>query len=154
MVRDDAHVLDMLNRLRKGRNSANRLDVVELRTDERYGRFIRHTPAQARISIERVKSTVKVIIEDFISPTIVERLQQQAAVLTPRIDDWRAMVDCVMIDPAYDGRVFNVAIWDVPDKKTDLVNGTYELPVPSTPTTLAVKIIDMLGEEVVVTRLV
>jgi len=140
------------NRLRKGKNSANRLDVIELRTDERYGKFIRHTPAQAKVSFERVKSKVKVTIEDFLSPTIVERLQQQAGVLKPKIDDWRAMVDCVMIDPAYDGQVFNVAMSDVPERKTDLVSGTYELPVPSKPTTVAVKIIDMLGEEVVVTR--
>ena len=72
--------------------------------------------------------------------------------LKPKIDDWRAMVDCVMIDPAYDGQVFNVAISDVPERKTDLVSGTYELPVPSRPTTVAVKIIDMLGEEVIVTQ--
>jgi hypothetical protein len=43
----------------------------------------------------------------------VERLRQQAGVLTPRIDDWRAMVDSVAIDPAYDGTVFTVALADV-----------------------------------------
>jgi len=56
-----------------------------------------------------------------------------------------------MIDPAYDGQVFNVALSDVPERKTDLVAGRYELPAPNGDTTLAVKIIDMLGEEVLVT---
>jgi hypothetical protein len=60
------------------------------------------------------------------------------------------MVDCVMIDSAYDGDVFNVVVSDVPEKKTDLVQGRYELPGPDAPTTVAVKIIDMLGEEVLV----
>jgi hypothetical protein len=32
------------------------------------------------------------------------------------------------------------------------VNGKYELPAPKGKTTVAVKIIDMLGEEVLVTR--
>ena len=32
-----------------------------------------------------------------------------------------------MIDQAYDGQVFNVAFSDVPEKKTDLVTGKYEL---------------------------
>ena len=91
-------------------------------------------------------------IRDFVSPSIVERLQQQAGVLSPKIDDWRAMVDCVMTDPAYDGAVFNVALSDVPERKTDMVEGRYELPVPKGKATVAVKIVDMLGEEVLVTK--
>jgi hypothetical protein len=63
-------------------------------------------------------------------------------------DGWRGMVDCVMIDTDYDGQVFNVVFSDVPEKKTDLVKGTYELPISKEGATVAVKIIDMLGEEV------
>ncbi len=40
------------------------------------------------------------------------------------------MADCVMIDTAYDGKVFNVALSDVPEKKTDFVQGSHELPAP------------------------
>jgi hypothetical protein len=40
----------------------------------------------------------------------------------------------------------------VPERKADLVDGTYTLPVPSGETTAAVKIIDMLGKEVLVTK--
>mgnify|MGYP006279786541 FL=1 len=58
------------------------------------------------------------------------------------------MVDCVMIDSAYDGDVFNVTLSDVPETKDTLVTGTYRLPAPDEQTTVAVKIIDMLGEEV------
>ena len=57
-----------------------------------------------------------------------------------------------MIDPAHDGQVFNVALSDVPERKTDLVAGRYELASLAGPTTVAVKITDMLGEEVLVTR--
>jgi len=60
------------------------------------------------------------------------------------------MVDSVMIDTAHDGQVFNVALTDVPERKTDLVAGRYELPAPAGPTTVAVKLTDMLGEEVLV----
>ena len=95
---------------------------------------------------------IRVVIEDFISPTIIERLSQQAGLLQPRIDDWRSMVDCVMIDANYNGEVFNVCLSDVPEKKTDLVSGAYELPVPKGKTRVALKIIDMLGEEVLEVR--
>lgn len=59
------------------------------------------------------------------------------------------MVDRVMIDPAFDGSVFDVALTDVPERKSDFEQGRYELPAPAGSTTVAVKIIDMLGEEVV-----
>ena len=69
-----------------------------------------------------------------------------------QIDDWRAVVDCIMIDTNYKGEVFNVVLSDVPAKKTDLVNGQYELPAPPKGSTVAVKIIDMLGEEYIYTK--
>ena len=61
------------------------------------------------------------------------------------------MVDVVLIDTDYDGAVFNIAYSDAPERKNDLGQGKYELPAPRKGATVAVKIIDMLGEEVVVT---
>ncbi|MGH2362982.1 MAG: site-specific DNA-methyltransferase, partial [bacterium] len=142
------------NRLRKGKDAINRVDVIELRTDTKYGKFIKHEPARAKVKIARRKDKIVVEIEDFISPTIIERLHQQAGILSPKIDDWRAMVDVVTIDRAYNGQVFNVALSDVPERKSDLVAGRYEIPAPAGETTVAVKIIDMLGEEVLVTATV
>jgi hypothetical protein len=140
------------NRLRKGKDAINKIEAIELRTDPKYGKLMKHEPAKAKVKIFRKKDTISVEIEDFISPTIIERLAQQAGLLKPKIDDWRAMVDCVMIDTAYDGKVFNVVLSDVPEKKTDYVQGRYELPAPGGETAVAVKIIDMLGEEVLVIK--
>ncbi len=140
------------NRLRKGKDAINKISIIELRTDAKYGKFIKHEPAQAKIRIARRKDKIAVEIEDFISPTIIERLQQQADILKPQIDDWRAMVECVMIDPTYDEKIFNVVFSDVPEKKADFVSGRYELPAPSGNTTVAVKIVDMLGEEILVAK--
>jgi len=142
--------IDDWNRLRRGKGAVNRIEVVELRTDPKYGKFFQHQPARARVKASRKKDGAAVEIEDFISPTVVERLQAEAGLLKPKIDDWRAMVDCVLIDADYDGKVFRIGLSDVPEKKTDLVAGRYELPVP-VGKTIAVKIIDMLGEEVLVT---
>ena len=144
--------VDGWNRSRRGSGGVNAIDVIELRTDERYGRVIRHVPASARASITRKGPNIHVVIKDFVSPSILERLAAQAGVLAPDVDDWRAMVDCVMIDPAWDGNVFNVALSDIPERKTDLVAGEYQLPAAAGTTTVAVKIIDMLGEEVLVTK--
>lgn len=145
--------IDEWNRLRRGKHAPNRLDVIELRHDPKYGGWLDHKPAAADVSITRNGgSSIAVEIRDFISPSIVERLRQQAGVLNPKIDDCRAMIDSVAIDPAYDGKVLNVVLVDVPEKKTDYVAGKYELTVPKGETTVAVRITDMLGEEVLVMK--
>ncbi len=144
--------LDEWNRLRRQGDFPNKIEAIELRSDPRYGGFFTHQPAQAQVDVQRTEQGIEVIIQAFISPTIIERLKQQAGVLAPQIEDWRAMVDSVMIDPDYNGQVFNVALAVVPEKKSDLVQGKYLLPAPEAETTVAVKITDMLGEEVLVTR--
>lgn len=140
------------NRQRRPAHGLNYVEVIELRSDPRYGKFIAHQPATARVAIRRVAGEINVEIEDFISPTIVERLDMDQSLFKAHITDWRAMVDCVLIDSAYDGMVFNVTLCDAPEKKNDLVSGTYTLPAPEGATTVALKIIDMLGEEVLVTE--
>jgi DNA modification methylase len=144
--------LEDWNRLRKQGDVPNKIEVIELRTDPRYGKFFVHQPATARVSITRDQGKIRVEIQDFISSTIIERLKQQSGLLSPQIDDWRAMVDSVMIDPAYNGEVFNVVLADVPHKKSDLVSGSYQLAAPSEESTIAVKVTDMLGEEVLITQ--
>jgi hypothetical protein len=146
----DAWVEDW-NRLRRGRAAVNRIEVIELRTDPKYGKFFQHQPARARVKAARKDGKVIVKVEDFISPSIVERLQEQAGLLKPKIDDWRAMVDCILIDPDFDGRVFRIGVSDVPERKADLVEGRYEIPAAKVGKVVAVKLIDMLGEEVLVT---
>ena len=56
-----------------------------------------------------------------------------------------------MIDVAYDGEVFMVALADIPARKTDAVEGSYEVSLAEDASAqVAVKIADMLGEEVLV----
>ena len=142
-------------RLRKRGDVPNKIEVIELRTDPKYGKFIEHKPASAKVSVKRKGSELHISIEDFISPTIIERLDSQdSRLFKAHVTDWRFMVDSVMIDPAYDGQTFNIALTDLPEKKTDLVEGTYTLTALEGETTVAVKITDMLGEEVFVTTAV
>jgi DNA modification methylase len=139
------------NRMRKQGNTPNKIEVIELRTDPKYGKFFAHKPAQARVKVCRADGKLTIEVQDFISPTILERLQEQAGpLLAPKVTDWRTMVDSVMIDPAYDGKVFNIILADVPECKQDLVQGRYELPAPKSKIVVAVKVTDMLGEEVLV----
>jgi DNA modification methylase len=144
--------LEGWNRMRRQGRVPNQIEVIELRADPKYGKFFTHKPPKAELKITRQEDKLFVEITDFLSPTIVERLSAQEGVLKPQITDWRSMVDTVMIDTGYDGRVFNIVLADVPEKRTDLVKGSYDLPAPKGKTTVAVKITDMLGEEVLATQ--
>jgi hypothetical protein len=134
------------------RHPINKIEVIELRTDPHYGKFFTHQPAGAEVDITRQGDKIIVEIQDFISPSILERLEMDSGIFKAKITDWRSMVDTVLIDNHYDGEVFNIVLSDVPERKNDLVAGRYELPAPSNPTVVAVKIIEMLGEEVIVTK--
>lgn len=132
----------------------NRFHLIELRTDKKYGGIIQHEPASAQVSIcrETLRGEECLVVEvlDVVSPSIVQRLNLESALFRAQIPDWRAVVDCVLIDSAYDGAVFKVRLSDVPERKQDYVQGRYELPAPPEGSTVAVKIIDMLGEEILV----
>ena len=62
------------------------------------------------VEIRREKKKIVVEIQDFISPSIVERLAVDVPLFRAKIPDWRSMLDCVMIDAAHDGAVFNVSL--------------------------------------------
>ena len=132
----------------------NKIHLIELRTDRKAGGFIKHEPmsvqAHARREGQGADARLVVQIDDVVSPSIIARLDLQEGIFRASIPDWRAVVDCVLIDTQHDGEVFNVALADVPARKQDLVAGRYELPAPPTGATVAVKLIDMLGEECVV----
>jgi len=143
------------------RRPINAIELIELRTNARYGEFIVHDRAEAEVAVRREPvaggpEQIRIEIVDFISPTIVKRLEMDVPLFKARIPDWRAMVDVVLIDTAYDeaSGVFDIVLSDVPERKDDFVAGTYTLPAPAGPTTVAVKIIDMLGEEVLTTATV
>lgn len=131
----------------------NKLHVVELRSDRKHGGIIRHEPLSASVTARRqgdgAEARLVVEVQDVVSPSIMQRLNMEQGVFRAQITDWRAVVDCILIDIQHDGEVFNVALADVTERKQDLVNGRYELPAPPAGSLVAVKIIDMLGEELV-----
>ena len=128
----------------------NKVRVIDLRTDPKHGRFFEHRPASGRVSFERADGRIRVRIDDFMSPSILERLSGEQGILAPSIDDWRSMVDSVAIDAAYDGEVFDVDMIDIPARRSDLVEGSYDLATPAVGADrpAAVRITDMLGEEI------
>jgi len=134
------------------KHPVNKISLIELKTDKKYGSFLIHKPAEAKVKIERKSNKALIKIEDFISPTIIERLNIDSKLYKVKIPDFRSMIDCILIDNNYDGNTFHIVFSDVPKKKSDLIEGRYEIEIPDEKTKIAIKIIDMLGEEVLIVK--
>ena len=128
----------------------NKIHLIELRTDRKAGGFIKHEPMSVQASLQRDGNGLTVQIDDVVSPSIIARLDLQEGIFRAQIPDWRAVVDCILIDANHDGSVFNVSLADVPERKQDLVAGRYDLTALPVGSVIAVKVIDMLGEERIV----
>ena len=134
------------------KHPVNKFEVIELRTDKKYGKFLIHKPAEAKVKIERRGNKAIIEIQNFISPSIINRLNDPESLMKVKIPDYRCMIDVILIDQKYDGKIFNIGHSDVPKKKRDLVKGRYEIKIPTEKTVIAVKIIDMLGEEILIAK--
>ncbi|MFH7836249.1 MAG: site-specific DNA-methyltransferase [Candidatus Aenigmatarchaeota archaeon] len=134
------------------KHPVNKIDVIELKTDKKYGGFLIHKPAEAKVKIERKGNKGIIEIQDFISPTIIQRLNIDINIWKVKISDFRSIIDCVLIDSNYDGKTFCIVYSDVPEKKSDLIKCNYEIDIPKERVKIAVKIIDMLGEEVLIVK--
>ena len=107
-------------------------------------------PARAEVDFKRKENSVTITISEYISPTILDRLDINRTVFDEHIADFRAQIDCILIDTDYTGKHFTIVESDVPEKKEDFVEGEYTVSLPHSDARVAVKIIDMLGEETVV----
>jgi hypothetical protein len=127
----------------------NKLRLIDLRTDAKYGKFFEHQPSRAQIAFAEQDGLVQVQIKDFVSPSILERLGAEDGIVAPIIDDWRAMVDSIFVDAAFDGTTFSISLADIPARQDDLVKGSYAVRRGHPDRPIAVRITDMLGEELI-----
>jgi adenine-specific DNA-methyltransferase len=114
-------------------------------------------PLQAQLRIARLAdhpTTITVTIDTVHSPELAALVEQSPRAAALAAGNWRTLVDCVAIDPAYDGQLFRSSIVDAPQKKSDQVIGHYSFLVSAAPITVAVRICDLLGQEAVFTALV
>lgn len=109
------------------------VEVVDILRDKSNLEFKRDS--EARISI----TDGELIIERFYPMNLMQKLSLQKET----VDDWREMVESIMIDWNYDGSILQPLVVDLPDKN-ELVLGRYR--VPDDAGTIRVKITDLLSE--------
>lgn len=88
---------------------------------------------------EVIREGSKLVIRAFYPMNLLQKLSLQKEY----VEDWRQLVESIMIDWNYDGVVMQPAVTDIPDKKS-LVLGVYDIPDDAG--TIKVKITDLLSE--------
>ena len=88
---------------------------------------------------EVVREGNKLIIRSFYPMNLMQKLSLQKEY----VEEWKQLVDSVMIDWNYDGVVMQPKVMDVPSKN-EVVKGIYDIPEDSG--IIKVKITDLLSE--------
>ena len=109
------------------------IEIVDILRDKKDLQLKREAEA------EIVKEGSKLVIRSFYPMNLMQKLSLQKEY----VEDWRQLVESIMIDWNYDGVVMQPSVTDVPDKKK-IVSGIYDIPEDAG--TIRVKITDLLSE--------
>ena len=109
------------------------IEIVDILRDNKDLQLKREAEA------EIVREGNKLVIRSFYPMNLMQKLSLQREY----VEDWRQLVESIMIDWNYDGVVMQPTITDVPDKK-EIVSGIYDIPEDAG--TIRVKITDLLSE--------
>lgn len=109
------------------------IEIVDILRDKKDLQLKREAEA------EIVREGNKLVIRAFYPMNLMQKLSLQKEY----VEDWRQLVESIMIDWNYDGVVMQPTITDVPDKK-EIVSGVYDIPEDAG--TIRVKITDLLSE--------
>ena len=109
------------------------IEIVDILRDKKDLQLKREAEA------EIVREGNKLVIRAFYPMNLMQKLSLQKEY----VEDWRQLVESIMIDWNYDGVVMQPTITDVPDKK-EIVSGIYDIPEDAG--TIRVKITDLLSE--------
>lgn len=107
--------------------------VVDILRDKSKLEFKRE--AEAKVTVKKDK----LVIQQFFPMNLLQKL----SMMQEQVEDWRQLVETVMIDWNYDGEVLKPTVIDNPGKN-ELVAGTYDIPAGSG--RIRVKITDLLSE--------
>lgn len=109
------------------------IEICDILTDKKDLTFKREAEVDIRIKGD------KLIIKNFYPLNLLQKLSLDKK----EVEDWKQLVEEVLIDFNYDGEVLKPEIIDIPDKK-DFVKGEYD--IPDKHGKIKVKITDLLSE--------
>ena len=109
------------------------IEIVDILRDKKELEFKREAEANVAVADGKLE------IRSFYPMNLLNKLSLQKE----SVEDWRELVESVLIDWNYDGAVLEPSVIDIPEKN-GLVSGSYEVPADAG--RIKVKITDVLSE--------
>jgi DNA modification methylase len=142
--------LDVSDFLKKENKTGVKIEIRDILTDKK--NLIFKKKPEAKIEAKAKNKKLSVELKEFYSPILMRKLElENGKVLKKdrqaKVRDFKQIIDSVAIDVDYSGKLFNAEIIDLPTKK-ELIKAKYGWEYPKKGKyTVAVKIVDVLGEE-------
>ncbi len=142
--------LDVADFLKKENKSGVKVEIRDILTDKK--NLIFKKKPEAKIEVKTKDKKLSVELKEFYSPILMRKLElENGKVLKydrqARVADFKQIIDSVAIDVDYNGKLFNAEVMDLPTKK-ELIKPKYSWEYPKKGKyTVAVKVVDVLGEE-------
>jgi DNA modification methylase len=142
--------LDVSDYLKKENKTGVKVEIRDILTDKK--NLIFKKKPEAKIEVRAKDKKLSVGLKEFYSPILMRKLEiENARTLKKeyqaKVKDFRQIIDSVAIDVDYNGKLFNAEITDLPNKK-EIIKGKYDWDYKQKGKyAVAIKIIDVLGEE-------
>ncbi|MFH1401499.1 MAG: site-specific DNA-methyltransferase [Parcubacteria group bacterium] len=142
--------LDVHDFLKKENKTGVKVEIRDILTDKK--NLIFKKKPEAKIKVKAKDKKLSVAIEEFYSPILMRKLEIENEKTLKKdrqakVDDFKQIIDSVAIDVDYNGKLFNAEIMDLPSKK-ELIKKDYNWEYSKKGKyVVAIKIIDVLGEE-------
>lgn len=142
--------LDVADFLKKENKTGVKVEIRDILTDKK--NLIFKKKPEAKIEVKAKDKKLSVELKEFYSPILMRKLElENGKVLKKerqaKVADFKQIIDSVAIDVDYNGKLFNAEIMDLPTKK-ELIKAKYSWEYPKKGKyRVAVKIVDVLGEE-------
>ncbi len=142
--------LEVADYLKKENKTGVKIDVRDITTDKK--NLVFKKPPEASIEVKAKDKKLSVSLKEFYSPILMRKLEIENSKALKKeyqakVEDFRQIIDSVAIDVDYSGDLFNAEIMDLPTKR-ELIKADYSWEYPKKGKyTVAVKIVDVLGEE-------
>jgi DNA modification methylase len=138
--------------IKKENNTGVQIEVRDILTDKK--NLIFKKKPEADIDVKTKDKKLTVTMKDFYSPILMRKLELENEKALKKeskakVEDFKQIIDSVVIDTDYNGKLFsaNQDMMDLPSKK-EIIKGSYEWEYPKKGKyTVAVKVVDVLGEE-------
>ena len=142
--------LDVRDFIKKENKTGVKIEVRDITTDKK--NLIFKKKPEAKIEVKAKDKKLSVELKDFYSPILMRKLEiENEKVLKKehraKVGNFKQIIDSVAIDVDYNGKLFNAEVMDLPEKK-EVIKTKYSWEYQKKGKyTVAIKVVDVLGEE-------